>query len=65
MTSSAAYDDRDFRVSERAVARRRLVAAVITVLALAGIAGGSVAGALAGAHDERADAGISQVHPQG
>ena len=49
------YDDPGPVPSERALARRRLVAAVVTVLALAGVAGGSVAGALAGAHDDRAD----------
>ncbi|HET7431468.1 MAG TPA: hypothetical protein VFJ89_08175 [Nocardioides sp.] len=55
MTPPATYDDPEFRTAERALARRRLVAAVITVLAFTGIAGGSLAGALAGAHDDRVD----------
>ena len=62
MTRSTSYDDPDFGDAERRLARRRVVAAVVTVAALAGVAGGSVAGALAGAHDDRADAGMSQVH---
>jgi hypothetical protein len=62
MNEPAPHDDLEFRAAERAIARRRLVAAVVTVLALTGIAGGSVVGAVAGAHDDRADqAPLSQV----
>ena len=60
----ASYDDPDFRSEERALRRRRLLAAVVMVLALTGVAGGSVAAAVASAHDDRADASsqIVQVH---
>jgi hypothetical protein len=52
----ASYDDPDFRTHERAVRRRRIVAAAFTVLALTGLAGGSAAAAVASAHDDRVDA---------
>jgi len=55
----ASYDDPDFRSEERAVGRRRLVAAVLMVLALTGLAGGSAAAAVASAHDDRVDATTS------
>ena len=60
----ASYDDPDFRTEERAVRRRRLVAAGFLVLALTGLAGGSAAAAVASAHDDRADVGStsSVVH---
>ncbi len=64
MTRSTSYDAPTHRAAERALGRRRLVAAVITVLALAGIAGGSAAAATAQAHDDRADVttATTQVH---
>ena len=60
----ASYDDPDFRTEERAVRRRRLVAAGCLVLALTGLAGGSAAAAVASAHDDRVDVGStsSVVH---
>ena len=51
----ASYDDPDFRIHESAVGPRRIVAAAFVVLALAGLAGGSAAAAMASAHDDRVD----------
>ncbi len=61
----ASYDDPDFRTRERAVGRRRVVAAALMVLALTGLAGGSAAAAVVSAHDDRVDATSvsSVVHP--
>ena len=55
MGRHTAYDEPSLGAPERALARRRRVAAVVTVVALAGVAGGSAVGAVAGAHDDRAD----------
>jgi hypothetical protein len=53
MARPPAYDEPDPR--ERALGRRRLVAAVLTVLTLTAVAGGSAAAAVAVAHEDRAD----------
>ena len=57
----ASYDDPDFRNHERAVGRRRIVAAALIVLALTGLAGGSAAAAVVSAHDERVGPSPSSV----
>ena len=59
MTAAPQWDDPGFRADERSLRRRRLLAAVVTVVAFTAVAGGSAIGAVAGAHDDRAD-GMSQ-----
>jgi hypothetical protein len=64
VTRTASYDDPDFRAHERAVGRRRLVATVIALLALSGVAGGAAVGAVVCAQNERTESGWStQVDP--
>ena len=55
MTEPTSWDDPAFRTEEQTLRRRRLLAAVVTVAALVAVAGGSAIGAVAGAHDDRAD----------
>ena len=55
MTERAPQEDLTFRVEELTLRRRRLLAAAVTVAALAAVAGGSALGAVAGAHDQRVD----------
>ncbi|HET8664475.1 MAG TPA: hypothetical protein VFM08_09190 [Nocardioides sp.] len=59
MTPPAPYDDPDFDAYERAVGRRRVVATVITLLALSGLAGGAAVGAVASSQNERAEHSMS------
>ena len=61
MTRPASYDDPGFRTAERRVARRRLVAAIVTVVAFGAVAGGAALGAAASAHEDRATELSSQV----
>jgi hypothetical protein len=64
VTRPATYDDPDFRAHERAVGRRRVVAAVITLLALSGVAGGAAVGAVVSSQNERGEhAWSGQVPP--
>ncbi len=61
MIRPASYDDPDFRSEEHGLRRRRLLAAAVMLLALTGVAGGSIAAAVASAHDDRADTASQDV----
>ena len=61
MTEPVTWEDPTFRAEERTVQRRRLLAAVVTIGALVAVAGGSAVGAVAGAHEDRADAASEVV----
>ena len=60
MTDPVPWEDLELRPEERTFRRRRLLAAVVTVAAFVVVAGGSADGAVASAHEDRADTG-SQV----
>jgi hypothetical protein len=60
MIDPALWADPELRPEERAFRRRRLLAAVVTLTAFVAVAGGSVVGAVASAHEDRADTG-SQI----
>jgi hypothetical protein len=64
MDRPASYDDPDFRSRELAVGRRRVVGALVVLVTLTAVAGGSAAAAVAVAHDNQADAhAVSMVAP--
>jgi len=57
MTEPTPWETPALGTEERSLRRRRLLAAVVTVAAFVAVAGGSALGAVAGAHDDRADTG--------
>ncbi len=61
MSDREPWEDAEFRAEERAVGRRRLLAAAVMLLALAGVAGGSAIGAVASAHEDAAGAVSHQL----
>ncbi len=54
MSDRQPWVDVESRESETKLRRRRLLAAVVTVVALTGVAGGSAVGAVASAHEDSA-----------